>query len=578
VALAFGGFLPASAIACQITITGTQAGFNNSAPVDCISISNASVAGNVNNSGSVLQNGITVSNSTLNGALSNVGLLAGGNIATLVGGISADNKSSIGGGGPLGIAVIGVPNFAGGISTGATIAANNGVYLDNVSSFAGGIINGGQITAGNGFSISNISSFSGGATNSGQISATNYGMSFLNIADFGGGIFNSGTITSTGVNRAGISLFIGSYAGGITNTGNISAVGAGITLGDLLCACSPQLSFAGGISNRGNIQGGFAGIAIADPTAFSGTIVNSGNISGVTGLVLFYSGAGGISVLNSGTITGTGGTAIEFGSPGTLTLTSTSVINGTILGNGSVLQLGGSSAGAFDVSALGAQYQSFVALNMTGGSTWTLSGTSAFSGPVNVNNGTLLLIGSIPSASATVNTGATLGGNGTIGDTVVNGGTLAAGGLHVQGNLLFTTGSAYRVDVTSMSSSLTDVTGTATLGGTVQVSSQNNSYRFNSPHEIISSSGSNGTQFNSVTAPTGISPSLSYANGDVFLNLVSNLGQVGTLNQRAVGAALDPLFNSNQPSAPGAIFWRKHSFKPHSSKRRKRYWLAANYV
>ena len=91
--------------------------------------------------------------------------------------------------------------------------------------------------------------------------------------------------------------------------------------------------------------------------------------------------------MNSGTITGTGGTAIEFGSPGTLTLTSTSVINGTVMGEGSTLQFGGSSAGFFDVSALGTsalyplgpQYEDFDVLNKIDSSTWILVGTTRLS-------------------------------------------------------------------------------------------------------------------------------------------------------------------------------------------------------
>jgi hypothetical protein len=40
--------LPNVASARQIAITGSQAGFSNSAPVDCVSI-NANVAGDINN-------------------------------------------------------------------------------------------------------------------------------------------------------------------------------------------------------------------------------------------------------------------------------------------------------------------------------------------------------------------------------------------------------------------------------------------------------------------------------------------------------------------------------------------------
>jgi hypothetical protein len=245
-AVAFAVCLPDLAGACQISLTGTQPGVSNSAPIDCISITNANVTGNVNNTGSILLNGITVTNSTVNGAISNIGSLAGGNIVSFAGGILADDRSSITGSGGVGIGIIDVPTFTGGIASGATMTANNGIYVDSVHTFAGGINNTGRITAGNGLSVSNISAYSGGISNSGQLIATNYGISILSVTNFVGGFYNTGDITSTGVNRAGVSFYNSSFSGGITNSGRISAVGAGITLGDLICVCiQPVLNFSG---------------------------------------------------------------------------------------------------------------------------------------------------------------------------------------------------------------------------------------------------------------------------------------------------------------------------------------------
>src|SRR5260370_14652713 len=177
---------------------------------------------------------------------------------------------------------------------------------------------------------------------------------------------------------------------------------------------------------------------------FAGGITNSGTISGVTGLILFYNGAEGISVFNSGTITGTGGTAIEFGGLATLTLAPTSVINGIVTGLGNnILQLGGSGAGTFDVSAIGTQYFGFSTFNKVDDSTWTLTGSSSFAGPVNVNSGTLLVNGSIASTSmTTVNAGGTLCRSGIAGNTPLHRGPPATRRLIrplvVQSQLLFT--------------------------------------------------------------------------------------------------------------------------------------------
>ena len=278
---------PTIASACQITVSGSQPGFTNSAAVDCISIENANVAGDIANRGSVLQNGITIRNSVVNGTVSNIGPFGGGSVETIVGGISADGKSFIGGGAFPGIEVTAVPSFAGGINTDATIP--NGIYVFDVQTFAGGVHNGGNTS---GFSISGIAHFSGGVSNSGQIN----GIQLFELPDFAGGVFNSGTIRATGFNGSAINFFDGSLTGGITNTGKISATdrgSVGILFGDLICRCDPHLKFAGGIINSGSIEGDVAGIALAGPAAFSGAIVNSGTISGSMGLLLFDGGLGG---------------------------------------------------------------------------------------------------------------------------------------------------------------------------------------------------------------------------------------------------------------------------------------------
>ena len=139
--------------------------------------------------------------------------------------------------------------------------------------------------------------------------------------------------------------------------------------------------------------------------------------------------------------------AIRFAGIGnTLTLAPGSVISGDVLGTGNdTFQLGGTGAATFDVSQLGpaAQYRGFGTFNKIGSSVWTLTGTSTYAGPVNVNGGTLAVNGDIKSMSGVkVNAGGTLGGNGIVGNTTINaGGMLAPGNsiglLTVRGNLVF---------------------------------------------------------------------------------------------------------------------------------------------
>ena len=228
-------------------------------------------------------------------------------------------------------------------------------------------------------------------------------------------------------------------------------------------------------------------------------------------------------------------------------------------------QLGGGGAATFDVSALGAaaQYQGFSAFNKVGNSAWTLTGTGSYASDIHVNGGALIVNGNITSASnLVVNAGGTLGGNGTVGNTLLNGGILSPGNsigtIAVQGSLVFTAASTYLVQVSSSASDLTNVTGAATLAGTVQVALANGTLQFNSPYTILSSATLNGSRFDSVATPTGVAGSLIYSGNTVQLVLGSDLAQIAGLNmnQRAVATALDKAFNSfgGVPAAQGGIF------------------------
>jgi autotransporter-associated beta strand protein len=206
-------------------------------------------------------------------------------------------------------------------------------------------------------------------------------------------------------------------------------------------------------------------------------------------------------------------------------------------------------------------------LTKVGTGTFALTGANTYTGATVVNGGTLMVDGSIATSSGvTVNAGGTLAGTGSVSGTVINdGGTLAPGHnfvqannfLKVQGDLTFSAGATYLVQVFPTQASSTAVIGTATLGGaTVAANFAPGSY-VTKQYTILSANGRSGTFGNLVS--TNLSPmftaSLGYDAHNVFLNLSAdpvggnssnanpNLASFN-INQRNVANALVNSFNT----------------------------------
>ncbi len=242
----------------------------NAGTITAIIISHTAFSGNIGNTGTISPNGITLTDSTINGSIYN-------STGTIAGGITLDSTSEI-------------------VAADNGIGDDYGIQIEGSGSFTGGINNAGTILStaevGGGITVNNAK-FLGGITNSGTISSGNTAInaSVFN-GTFQGGITNSGKIVST--SKAGIAVSFAAVFGtsglngGITNTGTISALNAGISAN----FTETITSFAGGISNQGTITAGGAGIFLGASTfnslrsgfisAFSGGITNSGKIVATT--------------------------------------------------------------------------------------------------------------------------------------------------------------------------------------------------------------------------------------------------------------------------------------------------------
>ena len=187
-----------------------------------------------------------------------------------------------------------------------------------------------------------------------------------------------------------------------------------------------------------------------------------------------------------------------------------------------------------------------------------LTGDNSYSGTTTVAAGALIVNGSIASSSlTTVNSGAALLGTGTVGSTVINaGGFLAPGNspgtMTVAGNLALQSGAFYIVQVNPTTASTTNVSGTASLAGTVGAIFLPGSYLSRSYTILTAAGGVTGT-FDALGTrglPANFQPSLSYAGNTVVLNLRARLIPAPT----PLGPPIPPVpglpFTSEPPPAP----------------------------
>ena len=364
-------------------------------------------------------------------------------------------------------------------------------------------------------------------------------------ATFSGTVAPSGVNVSATVTAGGFFFAPGAQSYTITTTSGLGLAffGAGITNNssnaqNLVALNGTAIQFQGA-STAGN-----ATLTANDGSFIQFLNTSSGGTAQVTtngsGAMVVQLASGGLSI---GSLAGSSGSVLfssQGGGASTQSLTIGNLNTSTTYG-GSIS----------DVDAAGS-------ITKVGTGTLRLTGTNTYTGATTVDAGALVVDGSIASSIlTTVNAGGTLGGTGTIGNTQVNsGGTLAPGSgapgtsLTIYGNLAFQSGALYLVQVNSTTASLANVTGTASLAGTVQA---NIASATNKSYDILHSAGLGGTRFNAVvfTNPN-FGGSLSYTATDVFLTQTANLGAGSNLNQNQqnVAGAINNFFNNGGALPP----------------------------
>jgi autotransporter-associated beta strand protein len=330
-----------------------------------------------------------------------------------------------------------------------------------------------------GFVVFSNNASAGNATIANDATSTGFrSITFNNTSTAGNATITTGSPSGP---NAGISFFDSSKAGTATITANNRG---SITFQDTSDAQQATL-----IANNG----GTIAFRLSSSGNQARLIANTGGTIGINQL------------------TGSGTTAGSIEGLGTLNLGAKQLTVGT---NNLSTTFGGVIQGSGG------------SLVKTGTGMLTLTGNNTYTGATVIDGGVLSINGGFASSSMTVNAGGVLGGTGTVSSTTIgNGGTLAPGNsigtLTVNGSLTFNSGSFYAVEVSPSTADRTNVTGTASLAGTVQASFQPGSYIYRS-YTILNAASLGGTTFSRLTTsnlPTGFAASLSYSGTDVLLNL-----------------------------------------------------------
>ncbi len=344
----------------------------------------------------------------------------------------------------------------------------------------------------------------------------------------GGGALAINSDAGLGDSSGGLTLAGGKLlASGAFTTSRAVTMGAG---GGIVDTGGFDVTFGAPVSGPGSLTKAGAGLLTLSGanTYAGGTFVNDGILRLAAGASLSPVGA---LVVNGGQFDFNGNNATV----------------GTLQGAGGTIALGGSTLTVNQATntTLASIITGSGGLTKQGTGILNLTGVNTYTGPTTVSNGLLAVNGSITS-DVTVGWSGGLGGSGTIFGNVTNTGMLMPGNsigtLNIVGNLVQTSSRTYQVELNNLGQSdRVNVTGLASLGGTVDFIATPGSYAASQTYTILNAAGGlTGTYTGAMGNYAFLFPSLSYDANNTYLTINRSFaGGAQTPNQTAVGAVLD---------------------------------------
>jgi fibronectin-binding autotransporter adhesin len=537
---------------------------------------------------------------------------------------SGTHTGNINGGGGVTITGTGIVTLAGNNTYTGGTTVSSGTLQGTTSSLTGTITNNSTVA----FNQTTTGTFNGQITSTGGVTISGPGTvifaaanSYTGGTTITGGNLQGNTATLTGtITNNGRLIFdqaaAGTYNSGISGTGSVVKSGAGTLIlaqantysggttvsagvlqgttdtvqGDIVNNALVRFNqaitgtYAGSMSGSGgvNVTGGGIYVFTGTNSYTGGTTVDSGELRGTTsslqgGIVNnaevtfnqnftgsyagVMSGTGAVNVTGAGTVdfaganTYSGGTTVT---GGVLQGTTTS-LQGDILNNANV-RFVNNTTGTFNGTIAGTG-----SVNFTGSGTVAFGTDQTYTGPTNVQSGTLRLNATIAS-DVIVAAPATFAGNGFVNGDVTLGGTMAPGNsigtMTINGNYTTSSGSVQQIEIDTAGTTpgvhndLVVVNGNVTLnGGTVSVISPTTAgLPGTAKYVFLQHTGTRAGVFSGITTNSAfLNATLVYEPNDVAFVIARNAttfqNVAQTFNQQQVGFYLD----SNNATASGEL-------------------------